>query len=144
MANISEAKYNADEKSHAKIYDDVILKVRKDAEINGDYIRAHAAARGESMNGFIKRAITETIELDKEKRWWGDFIMARSDDSEAKKAADARWNKKTYEQLKLSLRKDSKINGEFIKGYANARGESVNSFLLRAVTETIERDKQSN
>ena len=70
--------------------------------------------------------------------------MARSDDSEAKKQADARFNKKTYDQVMLKVRKDSEINGEFIKGYATARGESVNSFLLRAVTETIERDKQSN
>lgn len=29
-------------------------------------IRAHAAARGESVNAFIKRAITETMERDKE------------------------------------------------------------------------------
>lgn len=30
-------------------------------------IKAHAAAHGESVNGFIKRAITETMERDKEK-----------------------------------------------------------------------------
>lgn len=30
-----------------------------------DVIQAHAAARGESMNVFIKRAIDETIERDK-------------------------------------------------------------------------------
>ena len=70
--------------------------------------------------------------------------MARSDDSEAKKQADARWNKKTYGQLKLSLRKDSKINGDYIRAHAAARGESMNGFIKRAVTETIERDKQSN
>ena len=66
MANISEAKYNADKKSHAKIYDDVILKVRKDSEINGEFIKGYATARGESVNSFLLRAVTETIERDKQ------------------------------------------------------------------------------
>lgn len=61
----TEAKYNADRKSHAKIYERIAFDVRRDAEINGDFIRAHAAAMGESMNSFIKRAVTEAIERDK-------------------------------------------------------------------------------
>ena len=69
--------------------------------------------------------------------------MARSNDTEAKKQADARFNKKTYDQIMLKVRKDSEINGEFIKHYAELHGESVNGFLLRAVTEAIERDKNS-
>lgn len=32
-----------------------------------DAIQAHAQARGESVNGFIKRAIAETIERDNAK-----------------------------------------------------------------------------
>lgn len=31
-----------------------------------DEIKAHAETRGETVNGFIKRAIDETIERDKE------------------------------------------------------------------------------
>ena len=68
--------------------------------------------------------------------------MARKDDSEAKKRADAKFNKKTYDQLVLKVRKDSKINGDFLRAYAAERCESLNGFLLRSVTETIERDKQ--
>ena len=66
MANISEAKKAADARWHKKAYERLAFDVRRDAEINGDYIRAHAAARGESMNGFLKRAVTETIERDRE------------------------------------------------------------------------------
>lgn len=31
-----------------------------------DKVKAHAETRGESVNGFIKRAISETMERDKE------------------------------------------------------------------------------
>ena len=36
-----------------------------------DSIQAHAAARGESVNGFIKRAIQETMERDETSRRLG-------------------------------------------------------------------------
>lgn len=44
-----------------KVYDDVRLQVKKGKK---DIIRAHAEKRGESVNGFINRAIDETIERD--------------------------------------------------------------------------------
>ena len=66
--------------------------------------------------------------------------MARSDDSEAKKKADAKFNKKTYERLALVVRRDAKINGDFIRTHATSQGESMNGFVLRAIKEAIERD----
>lgn len=42
----------------------VPLDVQKDYY---DQIKAHAAAQGESVNGFIKRAIDETMKRDKGK-----------------------------------------------------------------------------
>ena len=45
----------------AKAYDRINLIVPKG---NKEKIRAHAESRGESVNGFIARAITETIERD--------------------------------------------------------------------------------
>ena len=63
---MTEAQYKANKKYNKKAYERLAFDVRRDAEINGDYIRAHAAARGESMNGFLKRAVTETIERDRE------------------------------------------------------------------------------
>ena len=62
---ISEAKYRANTRYLKKAYERIAFNVRKDAEINGDYIRAHAESMGESMNSFIKRAVTETIERDR-------------------------------------------------------------------------------
>ncbi len=60
--------------------------------------------------------------------------------SKAHMEATTRYNKKAYDRIELKLRKDTDINGETIRVHAAARGESVNSFLLRAVTEAIERD----
>ncbi len=65
--SISKAKREADARYHRKAYEQIAFIVRRDAEINGDYIRAHAEAMGESMNSFIRRAVEETIERDKAK-----------------------------------------------------------------------------
>ena len=45
-----------------KAYDRINLTVPKGQK---DLIQAHAEAQGESMNGFINRAISETMERDK-------------------------------------------------------------------------------
>ena len=60
----SKAKIKANARYSKKTYERIAFDVRRDAEINGDYIRSHAEARGESTNGFITRAIKETIERD--------------------------------------------------------------------------------
>ena len=49
----------------AKAYDRISLIVPKGQK---DLIQAHAEAQGESTNGFINRAISETMERDNEKR----------------------------------------------------------------------------
>lgn len=46
----------------AKAYDRINLTVAKGKK---DTIKAHAESRGESVNGFIGRAIDETIARDK-------------------------------------------------------------------------------
>ena len=43
-------------------YDEIKVRVEKGQK---DIIKAHAEARGESVNGFIGRAIDETMERDK-------------------------------------------------------------------------------
>ena len=63
----SEAQKRADAKYVKKAYEQIKFTVRRDAEIDGDYIRAHAAKQGESLNGFLKRAVAETIERDNQK-----------------------------------------------------------------------------
>lgn len=52
------------EKYKQKAYDRIGLLVPKGAK---DKIKTHAESMGESVNGFIKRAIEETMEKDKAK-----------------------------------------------------------------------------
>ena len=59
---VSKAQQQATNKYIAKAYDRINLTVPKGQK---DEIQAHAAARGESVNGFINRAITNQIERDK-------------------------------------------------------------------------------
>ena len=56
---ISEAQKRATMKYMRNNYDRVELKVPKGEKGN---IQAYAAARGESLNGFVNRAIKEAIE----------------------------------------------------------------------------------
>ena len=44
-----------------KVYDDVRLQVKKGQK---EIIKAHAEVRGESLSGFINRAIQEAMERD--------------------------------------------------------------------------------
>lgn len=49
----------------AKAYDRVNLTLPKGRK---DEVKAHAEQRGESLNGFIQRAIDETMQRDEETR----------------------------------------------------------------------------
>ena len=59
---ISESQRKAVAKYNAKSYDEIKVRVFKG---NKDIIKAHAESKGESINGFIKRSIDETMERDK-------------------------------------------------------------------------------
>lgn len=52
----------AKNKYNAKNYDRIALQVKKGRR---DILKAHADSQGESLNGFINRAIDETMERDK-------------------------------------------------------------------------------
>ena len=58
---VSKAQQRATNKYISKAYDRVNLTMPKGKK---DAIQAHAEARGESVNAFINRAITETMERD--------------------------------------------------------------------------------
>lgn len=60
----TQAHIDANARYDKKAYARVLLRIRNDSELNLDAIRAHVAARGESVNGFIMRAIAETIARD--------------------------------------------------------------------------------
>ncbi len=59
----SKAHMKATNKWMAKAYDRINLTVAKGKK---EVLQAHAAARGESVNGFINRAIDNQMEQDQE------------------------------------------------------------------------------
>ena len=64
MAPASKAQQRATNKYINKAYDRVNLTLPKGHK---DVIKAHAEGQGESVNGFINRAIDETMERDNKK-----------------------------------------------------------------------------
>ena len=59
--NKAKASTTAKNKYNAKAYDSLRVIVKKGKK---DILKAHAEAQGESLNGFINRAIDETVERD--------------------------------------------------------------------------------
>ena len=58
---VSESRKRANEKYNAANYEQIQVRVTKGEK---ESIKAHAAEHGESLNGFINRAIVETVERD--------------------------------------------------------------------------------
>ena len=59
----TEARRRANEKYNAKTYEEIKVRVHKGQK---DIITAHAEKNGESVNGFVTRAIDETMQRDGE------------------------------------------------------------------------------
>lgn len=57
----SRARIEANNRYNAKAYDRINIAVPKGQK---DIIKAHAESKGESVNGFVNRAIDETIQRD--------------------------------------------------------------------------------
>ena len=57
--------------------------------------------------------------------------------SKAQQRAVHKYVKANYDRLDLTMPKGRKKE---LKAHAQARGESVNAFINRAITETLERD----
>lgn len=58
----SEARIKANNRYNEKAYDRINIAVPKGRK---DLIKAHAESKGESVNGFVNRAIDETMEREK-------------------------------------------------------------------------------
>ncbi len=56
--------------------------------------------------------------------------------------ANARYDKKAYDNVLVKFRKDAVLTLAAVKEHAASRGESTNGFIVRAITEAIERDTQ--
>lgn len=63
--------------------------------------------------------------------------MAVNKYTEARRRANEKYNAKTYEEIKVRVHKGQK---DIIKAHAESKGESVNSFVNRAIDETMQRD----
>ncbi len=59
--------------------------------------------------------------------------------SKAQQKAVAKYMKNNYDELKIRTEKGQK---DIIKAHAEALGESMNQFVIRAINETMERDNQ--
>ncbi len=62
VMTVSKAQQKATNRYISKNYDRINLTMLKGER---DKVKSHAEARGESVNGFINRAIKETMERDK-------------------------------------------------------------------------------
>jgi hypothetical protein len=59
---VSKAQQKAVAKYMKNNYDEIKVRVNKGEK---DIIKSHAESKGESINGFVNRAINETMERDK-------------------------------------------------------------------------------
>ena len=59
---VSQAQKKATAKYEQQNYDKILLRLEKGKK---EKIKSHAENNGESINGFIKRSIDETMERDK-------------------------------------------------------------------------------
>ena len=58
----TQAGNKAVQKYSKKAYDQILFRVKKG---EAEKIKVHAKSMGESLNGFISRAVNETMEKDK-------------------------------------------------------------------------------
>ncbi len=67
--------------------------------------------------------------------------MAERKNSEARIRANNKYNEKAYDRINIAVPKGRK---EAIAAYAQQQGESVNSFINKAIEEKIQRDRGNN
>lgn len=61
--------------------------------------------------------------------------------SKAQQKAVSKYMKLNYDEFKVRVQKGQK---EIVQSHAAARGESVNAFIGRAISETIQRDNKGS
>lgn len=119
---VSKAHIKATNKWMAKAYDRVNLTLPKGQK---EVVQAHASTRSESVNGFIGRAILETMERD------GGGTASETAGKPAGAAQGAGVVSLPSETLEAAQRA------------AGRTGESVAAFVARAVAAQEKRDENS-
>ena len=67
--------------------------------------------------------------------------MQKNKNSQARIAANNRYNAKAYDRINIAVPKGKK---DKIKAYAESCGESVNGFVNRAIDEAMKRNTESS
>ena len=119
---VSKAQQKAQNKWIAKAYDRINLTVAKGKK---DIIQAHATAHGESVNGFIGRAISEAMERD----GGGTASETAGKPAGATQGGDV-----------VSLPSETL---EAAQRAAEAAGEALPDFVARAIETQARRDRSS-
>ena len=117
---LTTARKKANAKYEAKAYDKTLIRLPKGRL---DEIRAHIEPAGESLNGFIGRAISEAMERDD----GGTASETAGKHSEPAQGAGM-----------VSLPSETL---ETAQRAAEATVEALPMFITRAVSETAERDR---
>ncbi len=117
---LTTARKKANAKYEAKAYDKTLIRLPKGRL---DEIRAHIKPAGESLNGFIGRAISETMERD-------SGVAASSGPQEA-----------TGTPTRAGAVSLPPETLEAAQAAAQATGEDVPAFVARAVEAGVRRDK---
>lgn len=102
----SKAQQKAVSKYMKENYDEIKLRVPKGGK---DAIKAHAESHGESVNGFINRAISEVTEMDNMHRAYQRGLLRQLNQQ---KAALQSKNYDTAEKLLNRLIEDTKADIE--------------------------------
>ncbi len=113
---VSKAQQRAQNKWIAKAYDRVNLTLPKGQK---EVVQAHATAHSESVNGFIGRAISETMERDS--AGWPQEATGTTTGPGA-----------------VSLPPEAL---EAAQGAADRTGEAAAEFIVRAIDTQAQRDK---
>lgn len=119
---VSKAQIKATAKYEAKTYDKTLIRLPKGRL---DEIRAHIEPAGESLNGFIGRAISETMSRD---------------DGRAVPETAGKPPESTQGSGVVSLPSETL---EIAQRAAEAVGEAVPGFVRRAVETQVQRDQAS-
>lgn len=139
---LSTARKKANAKYEAKAYDKTLIRLPKGRL---DEIRAHIEPAGESLNGFIGRAISETMEREAVAATGGAqrVAVARAVyiPPAALKAAQAATQPTVAAQMAAAVASLSPQMLETVQIAAEAAGESLPDFVRRAVETQAQRDK---
>ena len=136
--SVSKAQQKAQNKWIAKTYDRVNLTLPKGQK---DIVQNHATARGESVNGFIGRAIGEAMERDNGGNGAAGVSKTDTPAQTPEEAAQTLKEAKRIVWAAGNVILPSLLR-ESVAEASRAAGETDDAFLWRAVSAQAEQDRE--